>query len=47
MSTIWTPRKAHGLGLAYSDNFGRLVALKNKYDLTNLFRMNQNIRPTM
>jgi len=25
----------------------RLVALKNKYDPTNLFRMNQNIKPTM
>ena len=32
---------------AYSDNFGRLVALKNKYDPTNLFRLNQNIRPTL
>jgi hypothetical protein len=31
---------------AYSDNFGRLVAPKNKYDPTNLFRLNQNIKPT-
>ncbi len=31
---------------AYSDNFGRLVALKNRYDPTNLFRLNQNIKPT-
>jgi FAD/FMN-containing dehydrogenase len=26
--------------------YERLVALKNKYDPTNLFRMNQNIKPT-
>ena len=32
---------------AYSRNYDRLVALKNKYDPTNLFRMNQNIRPTV
>ena len=32
---------------AYSDNYGRLVALKNKYDPTNLFRLNQNIKPTI
>ena len=31
---------------AYSDNYGRLVALKNKYHPTNLFRLNQNIKPT-
>ncbi len=32
---------------AYNQNYERLVALKNKYDPTNLFRLNQNIRPTM
>ena len=32
---------------AYSDNYGRLIALKNKYDPTNLFRLNQNIKPTV
>ena len=30
-----------------SSSYGRLVALKNKYDPTNLFRLNQNIRPTV
>ena len=30
----------------YRDNFERLVAVKNEYDPTNLFRVNQNIRPT-
>jgi FAD/FMN-containing dehydrogenase len=32
---------------AYRDNYDRLVAAKNKYDPTNLFRVNQNIRPTV
>jgi FAD/FMN-containing dehydrogenase len=31
---------------AYGDNYDRLVRLKDKYDPTNLFRMNQNIRPS-
>jgi len=30
---------------AYGERYERLVALKTKYDPTNLFRMNQNIQP--
>jgi len=30
----------------YRDNFERLAAIKNEYDPTNLFRGNQNIKPT-
>jgi FAD/FMN-containing dehydrogenase len=29
----------------YRDNYERLVAIKNKYDPSNLFRVNQNIKP--
>jgi hypothetical protein len=32
--------------LAYGPNYDRLVDLKNKYDPTNFFRMNHNIKPT-
>ncbi|HZB10723.1 MAG TPA: FAD-binding oxidoreductase [Rubrobacter sp.] len=31
---------------AFGENHKRLVELKNKYDPTNLFRLNQNTRPT-
>jgi hypothetical protein len=31
----------------YLGNYPRLVALKNKYDPTNLFRLNANVKPTV
>jgi len=33
------------IAFAYGATWDRLVELKNKYDSTNLFRMNQNIKP--
>jgi FAD/FMN-containing dehydrogenase len=30
----------------YGANYDRLVALKNKYDPMNLFRLNANVKPT-
>ena len=29
----------------YGANYDRLVAIKNQYDPTNFFRVNQNIKP--
>jgi hypothetical protein len=31
---------------SYRDNHDRLVEIKDKYDPANLFRVNQNIRPS-
>jgi len=31
----------------YGNNYDKLVAIKNKYDPNNLFRVNQNIRPSI
>jgi hypothetical protein len=31
----------------YRENYPRLVAAKNKYDPTNFFHLNQNIKPTV
>ena len=38
---------AAGLQAAYGANYKRLVELKQKYDPSNFFRSNQNIRPTL
>jgi FAD/FMN-containing dehydrogenase len=32
---------------AYGPSYDRLVALKNRYDPTNLFRLNPNLKPTI
>jgi FAD/FMN-containing dehydrogenase len=37
----------HGLEEAYGPNYERLVALKNRLDPTNFFRLNHNVRPAV
>jgi FAD/FMN-containing dehydrogenase len=37
---------AETLNANYLGNYPRLVAVKNKYDPTNLFRLNANVKPT-
>ena len=32
---------------SYGVNYERLVALKNRYDPTNFFHLNENIKPTL
>ena len=34
-----------GIRATYGDNYDRLAAIKKKYDPTNFFRVNQNIKP--
>lgn len=31
---------------AYGDNYDQLVAIKNRYDPSNMFRINHNIQPS-
>jgi FAD/FMN-containing dehydrogenase len=42
-----TEEEGERLESAYGSSFARLIELKNRYDPGNLFRMNQNIRPTV
>ena len=35
-----------GIRTAYGDRLGRLIALKNRYDPSNVFRLNPNIPPS-
>jgi hypothetical protein len=41
-----TPDDEQRLRLTYGLNYARLVRLKNKFDPSNLFRLNANIRPS-
>lgn len=40
-----TQEETDRIAFAYGATWTRLIQLKNKYDPTNLFRMNQNIKP--
>jgi FAD/FMN-containing dehydrogenase len=41
-----TEEEGDRVASAYGASYHRLVALKDRYDPTNLFRMNQNVRPS-
>jgi len=46
-TNFMTEEETARIKAAYGPNYDRLVALKNKYDPNNLFRLNQNIKPTV
>ena len=46
-SCLETDEGSARIKAAYGANYERPVALKDKYNPTNLFRHNQNIRPTV
>jgi hypothetical protein len=39
------PEAGGGAGDAYGPNHARLAEVKERWDPTNLFRLNQNVRP--
>jgi FAD/FMN-containing dehydrogenase len=39
-------QRSRACGVRGEEKYRRLVALKDKYDPTNVFRMNQNVPPT-
>ena len=42
-----TAEEGDRVGAAYGENHARLVTIKDRYDPANLFRLNQNIRPSV
>jgi hypothetical protein len=47
MATTFQTKAIRSHALLTAQTYDRLVALKDKYDPTNFFRMNHNIKPTM
>ena len=45
-SNIGTGRDGAAIDANYREHHSRLVRIKNKYDPTNLFRLNADVRPT-
>ncbi len=47
MSLLTVDEGESRIRASYGDNYERLVQVKNKYDPTNFFHVNQNIKPTV